>query len=144
MSLRGAQHAIGDVSADAERAKVEGLLRELLSLPEIVFPGAKQPLQVPDNQGVYIIRHPDKTVLRVGRTHRGKAGLRQRLNDHLHNQSSFSVKYLDKKGSVLREGYTFQYIEVSDHRKRALLEYLATAWLCPKHLGLGLAKDQED
>jgi hypothetical protein len=31
----------------------------------------------------------------------------------------------------------FQCMEIPDDRERALLEYYATAWHCPGHLGLG-------
>jgi len=143
MSLRGAQRVISDSSADAERATVKGLFRALLRSPEIAFPPTGKPLQAPDIHGVYVIRDPQKAVVHVGRTHRGRAGLRQRLRNHLDNQSSFVEKYLGNRGDLLRTGYTFQCLEVSDHRKRALLEYYVTGCLCPKHLGLGLAKDEE-
>ncbi|HXI70953.1 MAG TPA: hypothetical protein VNN22_11420 [Verrucomicrobiae bacterium] len=46
-------------------------------------------------------------------------------------------------GSILRDGYTFQFLAVSDDRKRALLEYFATAWHCPVHVGLGLASGKK-
>ena len=39
--------------------------------------------------GVYIIYSPNGRVTHVGRTVRGKRGLRQRLNNHLHGASSF-------------------------------------------------------
>jgi hypothetical protein len=86
---------------------------------------------------VYII-YKEEVVLHTGRTLRGKDGLQQRLKNHLHGSSSFTVEYLKGKGATLREGgYTYQYLELGDSRKRALLEAYAIGTLCPEHLGLG-------
>jgi hypothetical protein len=77
--------------------------------------------------------------VQVGRTYRGQGGLQRRLSTHLGtgSSSSFTWYYLDRKGSTLRNGFTFQYLEVEDVRARALLEHFATAWHCPKYLRLG-------
>jgi hypothetical protein len=86
---------------------------------------------------VYII-YKEGVALHVGRTPRGKGGLRQRLKNHLHGSSTFTVKYMQGKGATLREGgYTYQYLELEDSRKRALLEAYAIGTLCPEYLGLG-------
>ena len=55
--------------------------------------------------------------------------------------SSFVIVHLRSDGKALREGYTFQYLEVPNERERALLEHFATAWHCPEHLGLGLREE---
>jgi hypothetical protein len=51
----------------------------------------------------FINYNPPDKVLHVGRTPRGKKGLRQRLNNHLHAGSSFTLKYLDGHGARLRD-----------------------------------------
>src|SRR5258706_7119 len=43
--------------------------------------------------------------------------------------------YLKRRGSNLRNGYTFRYLIVAPARRRALLEIYATGMLCPVHLG---------
>src|SRR4030066_1790247 len=101
--------------------EIETLLRKLCNQPRQVFPQQRERLDAPLKQGLYIIRK-DEAVLHVGRTLRGKNGLRQRLTNHLHGSSSFVNEYLKGKGTILRNGkYTYQYLELSDSRKRALL-----------------------
>jgi len=101
------------------------------------FPQKRQPLDAPKSHGVYIIRSND-TILHVGRTLRGREGLRQRLTDHLRGNSSFVRDDLNGQGATLREtGYTYQFLERESDRERALLEALATGTLCPKHIGTG-------
>ncbi len=75
--------------------------------------------------------------MHVGRTLRGKGGIHQRLNNHLHGQSSFTAVKFDRMGWKLRNGYEYQYLEVRNSRKRALLEAYAIGMLCPNHIGLG-------
>lgn len=119
---------------------LSGLLQKLNSQPLIAFPERGQKLNAPEKHGVYVIRDPRQSVVHVGRTVRGKRGLFQRLNNHLQSQSSFVINFLDGDGSKLRGRYTFQYLVVDGERqdrRRALLEHIATAWHCPKHLGLG-------
>jgi hypothetical protein len=70
-------------------------------------------------------------------TVRGRKGLRQRLNNHLHGASSFVFKAFKGKGAKLREGFKFRLIAIEDHRLRALLEAYAVGQLCPDHLGHG-------
>ena len=119
-----------------ERQKVEELFNTLCKQPMLQFPQNHKKLEVTSKQGVYIIRKGD-IVLHVGRTLRGKKGLYQRLEDHLHGNSSFTKEYLKGNGAALRKGHTHQYLVVEDARLRALLEAYAIGTLCPKHIGLG-------
>ena len=120
-----------------ERARISKLLQQLHRQPLNRFPAPRERLNAPDRQGVYVIRDPRRSVLHVGRTHRGKKGLRQRLSDHLHANSSFVIEHLEGNGKKLRGGYTFELLEVASSRDRLLLEYAATVWHCPEHLGDG-------
>jgi hypothetical protein len=121
----------------SESQEVKRLLNKLCSQPRRSFPQCGQRLDAPSKPGVYIIRK-ECTTLHVGRTTRGKDGIHQRLKNHLHGSSSFTNEYLKGKGSTLREaGYTYQYLELENPRKRALLEAYAVGELCPKHIGLG-------
>jgi excinuclease UvrABC nuclease subunit len=120
---------------DNESQEVKRLFSELCVQSGRSF--NRQPLDAPSKPGVYIIRQGE-TVLHVGRTLHGRGGLHQRLENHLHGSSSFTKEYLKGKGAILREGgYTYQYLELEDSRKRALLEAYAIGTLCPKHIGLG-------
>ncbi|MEH2510169.1 excinuclease UvrABC nuclease subunit [Nitrobacteraceae bacterium AZCC 1564] len=103
----------------------------------VPFPRSGERLDVPDLHGVYVIYNPKGRVSHVGRTVRGKRGLRQRLNNHLHGASSFVIKALRGKGVKLRKGYKFRYIAIDDSRLRALLESYVIGQLCPDHLGDG-------
>ena len=120
-----------------EFSSIRKLYRRLLRTRLITFPNMGEQLLVPDKHGVYIIYAPRGTVLHVGRTLRGKRGLRQRLTNHLHGNSSFTEKYLRGKGSRLRGTHKFVFVEVANPRLRALLEAFAVGCLCPKHLGVG-------
>ena len=121
----------------SERQLIQGLFKKLCGEPKHSFPQPRESLNAPKKPGAYIIRK-DRIVLHVGRTVRGKEGLRQRLNNHLHGSSSFTEKYLKGKGSRLRKkGYTYQCLTEKDDRRRALLEAYAVGTLCPKHVGLG-------
>lgn len=120
-----------------ERERIAQLLSQLEVQPIHSFPAPREPLQASRNQGVYVIRNPEKTVLHVGRTVRGSSGLHQRLRNHLAAQSSFVQKFLSGDGNKLRSGFTYQCLEVPNDRERALLEHIATAWHCPQHLGVG-------
>lgn len=122
---------------NGESQEIEELFKKLCAQPKRLFPQKRHPLDVPSEHGVYIIRKED-AVLHIGRTLRGKDGLHQRLENHLHESSSFAVKYLKGKGATLRDGrHTYQFLELEDSRKRALLEAYAIGTLCPEHLGLG-------
>lgn len=122
------------------------LLTKLNGQPRHGFPRVRERLEVPNTHGVYVIRDRAGRVWHVGRTVRGKDGLRQRLRNHLQGQSSFIRAALRGDGSKLRKGFTFQYIEVPDDRTRALLECLAVGSHCPRHIGLGrrLAADLQN
>lgn len=120
-----------------ENQQVKKLFDELCAKPKRRFPQSRRPLDAPSKHGVYIIRKGE-TVLHVGRTLRRKEGLHDRLKDHLYGSSSFTKEYLRGQGAVLREpGYTYQYLELQDPRKRALLEAYAVSTLCPEDIGLG-------
>jgi hypothetical protein len=71
----------------------------------------------------------------VGSTPRAKGGIRQRLNDHLAGNSSFTIKHLKEDPLKLRGEYEFQCVVVSDSRLRALSEAYAIGQLCPAHIG---------
>lgn len=120
-----------------EATDIRKLFRKLRKAIRTPFPEAGQRLRISDRHGVYIIYSPKGSVLHVGRTLRGKRGLRQRLNNHLHGASSFTIQFLNGKGSKLRGTHRFSFLEVSDARARALLEAFAVGNLCPKHLGVG-------
>ena len=123
--------------ADRNCQEILALFENLCSRPTQVFPQKYQSLDVPTTQGVYIIRKRG-TVLHVGRTISGRAGLHQRLRNHLNGASSFTNKYLNGDGALLRKTeYTYQYLVLADKRKRALREAYTTGTLCPKHIGLG-------
>ena len=109
-----------------------------MAAPTKAFPRRGVALEAPTKHGVYVITGRSGTVVNVGRTHRGRNGLLQRLTNHLRAQSSFVLRYLGADGNRLRDGFKFQCLEVRNPRKRALLEYFATGKLCPKHLGVGL------
>lgn len=122
---------------EPEPQEIRDLFRELLRQPQTPFPTAGRKVAVPMTHGVYIIRDPLGVVAHVGRSVRGKRGLYQRLCNHLGGSSSFSRKHLSGDCAALRSGYTYQFLEIEDARKRALVEYLAAGSLCPAHLGLG-------
>lgn len=120
--------------------RVAAHLHRLLRQPRIPFPPAGERLLAPSVHGVYVIRDRRHRVLHVGRTIRGRHGMRQRLGNHLHARSSFVIEYLDGEGARLRGGMTFQYLPIADPRLRALVEALAVGTLCPAHLGVGAVR----
>jgi hypothetical protein len=121
---------------DSEPERIAQLFEVLVSSPIQVFPTRGLRLDCPDNRGVYVIYSPAGSVLHVGRTPRARNGLRQRLNNHLRGQSSFSRKHLAGDGDVLRGSHSFRCIDVEHARDMALLEAYAIGCLCPAHLGL--------
>jgi hypothetical protein len=123
-----------------ERETIQKLFKQLDRAPKHPFPAPGKSLPAPRTHGVYVIRDAEGVVVHVGRTYRGKNGLYQRLENHLAGSSTFTRDYLKGHGKRLRSGFTFQYYEVSEDRQRALLEHCATAWHCPKHLGVGAAR----
>jgi len=115
---------------------VRSLFEELKLQSRFRFPNSRHEWDAPDTHGVYVIYSQHGKVLHVGRTLRGKKGLRQRLKNHLHGSSSFTKQYFGGKGAKLRGKYKYSFLEIPDARTRALLEALATGILCPKHVGL--------
>src|SRR5437763_563784 len=134
-SRRRVNSAVGRPNS-MEYKRIEKLFAQLQRQPSHPFPKVGARLEAPPTQGVYIIRNRASKVAHVGRTVRGAKGLSQRLNNHLRGQSSFVNARFAGDGGKLRNGFTFQYLEVSDERERALLENLTIARLCPEHLGL--------
>ena len=120
----------------SEKLKIKRLFEKLSGQPKQRFPAKGQILDVPKDQGIYIISK-GKTVFHVGRTTRAKNGLHQRLSAHLYGRSSFTKAFFNRDGDQLRDGYNFQALVVADGRLRALLESYAVGCLCPKHIGTG-------
>jgi hypothetical protein len=117
--------------------KIDGLFRKLIRAPRRKFPPLGGRLEAPDRQGVYVIYSPSNKVLHVGSTPRARKGIAQRLRNHIASQSSFTLRYLNRDGSRLRNGYGFRCLIVASARQRALLEAYAIGRLCPAHIGLG-------
>lgn len=120
-----------------EPKTIKAKLNHLLRSPLLRFPVVGERLTIPHLQGVYVIYDPKGRVAHVGRTVRGKRGLHQRINNHLHGRSSFVIKALNGKGAQLRQGFKFRFIAIENGRLRALLEAFAIGQLCPDHLGDG-------
>ncbi|RNJ42379.1 hypothetical protein B5V01_08225 [Mesorhizobium erdmanii] len=121
---------------NAERGHILALFDQLISSTLHQFPVGRSSLDVPSGHGVYVIYGPNEQALHVGKSSRGRRGVRQRLLNHLAGQSSFVKLYLKRDKSQLRSGCHFRYLEIEDPRKRALLEAYATGYLCPAHIGL--------
>lgn len=124
-----------------ERLQIKALFEALDQQPTSRFPAHGPIVGVTSAQGVYVIRDKSNEVVHVGRTLRGKEGLLQRISDHIAGKSSFVRDFLRGDRASLRDGCTFQFLEVPNDRHRALLEHYATAWHCPKHVGSGRAKE---
>lgn len=122
-----------------EYDRIKKRYHELIKQSKNHFPEHNKTLDAPTEHGVYIIRKGN-TVLHVGRTLRGKDGLKQRLQNHLEKKgSSFTIKYLKMNGAILRKRtYTYQCLVVKNNRERALLESYTIGVQCPKHIGLGV------
>jgi hypothetical protein len=99
-----------------EPKKIHQLLQKLINSESHSFPPKYQPLKAPTKHGVYIIYNSQYEVVHVGRSVKGKNGLHQRLTDHLHANSSFTINYpeLEGDGSKLRNGYKFKYLIIPD------------------------------
>lgn len=126
--------------ASYEPGEVEKLFHELISAGEENFPkaGKIETRAAPESRGVYVIYDPDGRVVHVGGTPRGKGGLAQRLENHLHGASTFTRNYppLKGDGSKLRDGYKFRCLPVPNDRIRTFVEAYAIGHLCPAHIGL--------
>ena len=128
------------MNVGSESLQIKKLFDLLIIQAKHSFPVSYHSIDAPTNHGVYIIYRKEE-VLHVGRTIRGREGLRQRLKNHLHGKSSFIRACLKGNGSKLREKhYAFQYLEIPDPRERALLEAYSIGILCPKHIGVGVGK----
>jgi hypothetical protein len=124
------------------KAKFNGLLRS----PLHPFPVSRSYFNETDKRGVYVIYGPRGEVLHVGGTPRGQKGIRQRLANHLHGQSSFThkSKYLSRHGgrtlkaryTYVREHCRYRCLAIKDERLRVLLEAYVIGHLCPDHIGL--------
>ena len=123
------------MTISTERTLIQSLFLELTRAPRHSFPVDGYELEAGDGQGVYVIYGPEKEVLHVGCTYRGKRGLRQRLRNHLQAASSFVDKHFENDGSRLRQGCTYQFLVVDEIRTRILLEAYAVGNLCPVHVG---------
>ncbi|UMR29228.1 GIY-YIG nuclease family protein [Massilia sp. MB5] len=119
-----------------ERVRIQRLLEDLNSAPICAFPVGRASIEVPKTLGVYVILDPDQSVMYVGRTTKARNGLHQRLRNHMAGKSALVKTLFNGDTSRLRKGYSYQFLEVSDDRERALLEHIATAWHCPTVLGL--------
>lgn len=133
--------ALKRVARQVDPKEISKLLRKLLRQEKIYFPPKGSRLDATKSQGVYIIFDRNGLVAHVGRTHRAKKGINQRLNNHLQGKSSFVKIHLNGKGARLRQGFCYQFLVVENHVQRALLEALALGRLCPLHIGVGLAKN---
>lgn len=131
---------VRQVSGTAESKRIMNLLADLSVQPLHPFPNPRKRLQVPNMYGVYVIRGPAGKVWHGGRTVRGKNRLRQRLQNHLQGQSSFVRAALSGDGSKLRTTFVYQYLELPNERKRALLECMGAGWHSSRHIGRGLKR----
>ncbi len=123
----------------AETEKIKSLFLALSKQPAYPFP-AEGSLSITTQMGVYIIYYGD-SVVHVGNTRKGKAGICQRLKDHIYGRSSFFREFLRPRELSVRMGFSFRYLEVADARERVLLESLACGLLCPLHIGLHIVLD---
>lgn len=122
-----------------EPERIKKLFDILIASEHHLFPENGK-VNISDKHGVYIIYCPKNEILHVGTTKTAKGGLNQRLLNHVRNQSSFSVGYMQPNAINLRKGYKFKFLVVEDARQRALLEALAAGLLCPNHFGTGEKK----
>jgi hypothetical protein len=131
---------------NGELQRVTGKFAELIRSSLHSFPASRRQFRETDKRGVYVIYSPRGTILHVGGTPRGRRGIRQRLGNHLHGQSSFTnkSKYLWRHGgrtlkgrcTYVREHCSYRCLAVKDERLRVLLEAYAIGHLCPDHVGL--------
>jgi hypothetical protein len=138
--------SVGAAMKNGELKRVRAKFDELLRSPMHLFPAPRRQFTETDKRGVYVIYSPRGEVLHVGGTPRGQKGIRQRLANHLHGQSSFTHKseYLWRHGGrTLKARYTFvrehcryRCLAIKDERLRVLLEAYAIGHLCPDHIGL--------
>ena len=96
--------------------------------------------KIPTEQGVYVVYNKKQQPAHVGRTVRGKYGLRQRLMNHYWGRSSFVRVFLRGDKEKLRKECMFRYVVMKGDRTRALLEAYLIGILCPRHIGTGRAR----
>lgn len=128
--------AKGIPEGTGERGQILALFNQLVSSTLHQFPLSRNSLDAPSGHGVYVIYASDGLALHVGKSSRGRQGLRQRLVNHLAGQSSFVNLYFVGDRTQLRNGCCFRYLEIENPRLRALLEAYAIGYLCPAHIGL--------
>jgi hypothetical protein len=121
---------------------VRGLFGMLLEAPLHPFP-AIGPVEVTRQKGIYVIYNPNGDPSHVGNSPRGREGLRQRLNNHLSFQSSYTRNFLMPQNLSVRNGYSFRFIVVENPRHMALLQAYAIGNLCPEHIGTHEAQPAE-
>jgi hypothetical protein len=92
-----------------EREQVAKLYSQLIASPLVKFPA--KGLDAPMQEGVYVIYGPNGRVLHVGSTPSGFQGIWQRLRNHLHKASSFTLVHLKGNGAQLRNGYGFRCMD---------------------------------
>lgn len=73
-----------------ERENIRRLLKKLNAQRRRLFPAPREHLNAPKSQGVYVIFNTRGRAVHVGRSVRGRAGLFQRLGNHLSGISSFA------------------------------------------------------
>lgn len=122
----------GNSAGAAQNKTIAILFRKLGGQPISTFPEARGTLAAPCEPGVYVIRNPVGRVAHVGMT--PTSHLHSRLYSHTCGKSSFVRCHLAGDGARLRGKYSFQFLEISDPRQRALLEAYATGKLCPMHI----------
>src|SRR5450759_694914 len=127
----------------AELAQIRQFVSRLRRARRHPFPPVGRGLSCPPQHGVYLIFDPAGRIAHVGRMTRTRAGLLDRLRAHLQGRSSFVVIHLKGKREVLRRGYSYSWVEVTDPRLRALVEAYATGLFCPSHIGTGAASKRD-
>lgn len=118
-----------------EQKRVRTLFAALLKQPARRFPPQGAALEAPATPGVYVIYNPRGQVVHVGGTSRGQQGRAQRLRNHLHGASSFTLRHLKKDGSRLRCGYTFQCVVVRNDAFVLSSKLMRSATSAPPILG---------
>lgn len=128
------------MNQNEDQIEVKKLYDTLVKEPCRPFPAVGAILDAPEERGVYIIYGPKDDVQHVGSTPTGQRGIAGRLRNHMAAASSFVRIFLKGNGSLLRVGYSYQYIVVENPRHRILLEAYAIGSLCPAHIGHGAEK----
>ena len=120
----------------SEKQWIKHLFKRLMTQPRVSFPGDRERLTAPQHPGVYIILRGRK-VVHVGRTLPGTKGLFQRLGNHLHGNSSFTINHHGGYAARLRRDILTSVLWSAILGTGALLECYASGMLCPEYIGLG-------